>query len=211
MRKIDFICEFIFQRIRVLMMNNHAQLIKDLNKIQTNKLAPFTFSYLEKQLRRKSFGVVSTIAPQAKPHAVGVIYAVAPANQPFSVYLISSPTSKKVRNIRKNPNVAFAVPFPHYLVRSIPPACIQFQGKAELISSDKSDVTKIFQSSFVLRRSLRHGVEMGELVFIRLVPDDKIFCWGISVRFWQFVLSSQNKNLENLYVVVPQNRRDTEN
>ena len=187
----------------------HTQLIKDPNQIQPNKLAPFTFSNIEKQLRKKSFGIITTITPQAKPHAVGVVYAVAPANEPFSLYFISSPTSKKVRNIRKNPNIAFVVPFPHYFIRPIPPSCIQFQGKAQLIPSQDPHVTKVFQSTFVLRRSLKHGIEMGELVFIRIVPNEKIFCWGIGVSFWQFVLPSQNKNLENLYVIVPQNRQDT--
>lgn len=181
-------------------------MVRESNEIQTNKLAPFPFSHVEKQFRKKSFGIISTITSSGKPHAVGVVYAVAPENQPFSLYLISSPTSKKVRNIRKNANVAFVVPFPHYFFRPIPPSCIQFQGKAELVSSEDPDVTKVFQSSFVLRRSLKHGVEMGDLVFIRIVPAKKIFCWGIGVSFWQFVIPSQNRNLENLYVTVPQGR-----
>ena len=128
---------------------------RESNDIQTNKLAPFPFSYIDKQLRKRSFGIISTITPQGRPHSVGVVYAVAPLNLPFSLYLISSPTSKKVRNIRSNQNVSFVVPCPHYLIRPIPPSCIQFQGKAELIPSEDPFANEVFQSSFSQKQSTK--------------------------------------------------------
>lgn len=186
--------------------------MKELGKAaETNAPAPFSFAYVEKQLRKKNFGILGTVTPQGRPHSVGVVYSVAPREQPFSLYLISRPVLKKTRNISNNPNVSFVVPFPHYLLRLIPPSCVQFQGVAELISLDDPTAIRAFQSSIVLRRSLRHSLELGESIFIRIVPNKKIFCYGIGANVWQFLIPSQNRDLGNFYVIVPQNRQDVDN
>jgi hypothetical protein len=185
----------------------HLTKRKEEGIIETSLQAPFPFDYIEKQLRKKTFGILTTVTPQGRPHSVGVVYAVAPPGQPFCLYLITRPVLKKARNIRDNPNFSFVVPFPHYLFRSIPPRCIQFQGKAELLPIDDPIVIKAFQSSIVLKRSMEHSLRLGESVFIRIVPDKKIFCFAIGANILQFLIPSQNKNLGNFYVIVPENRR----
>ena len=185
----------------------HLTKEKEEGIIETSLQAPFPFDYIEKQLRKKTFGILTTVTPQGRPHSVGVVYAVAPLGQPCCLYLITRPVLKKARNIRDNPNVSLVVPFPHYLFRSIPPRCIQFQGKAELLPIDDPIVIKAFQSSIVLKRSMEHSLRLGESVFIRIVPDKKIFCFGIGANILQFLIPSQNKNLGNFYVIVPENRR----
>ena len=174
--------------------------------MEANIVAPFTFAYVEKLLRRKNFGVLTTITPEGGPHSVGVVYAVSPPSQPFSVYLITRPVLKKARNIQNNPNVSFVVPFPHYFFRAVPPACIQFQGKANIIPTDNPIAVKAFQSSIVLRRSMKHSNDLGKSVFIRIAPYNKIFSFGIGVSIWKFLIRSQNKNLRNFYVNLPKNR-----
>jgi hypothetical protein len=185
----------------------HLTKRKEEGIIETSLQAPFPFDYIEKQLRKKTFGILTTVTPQGRPHSVGVVYALAPPGQPFCLYLITRPVLKKARNIRDNPNVSFVVPFPHYLFRSIPPRCIQFQGKAELLLIDDPIVIKAFQSSIVLKRSMEHSLRLGESIFIRIVPGKKIFCFGIGANLLRFLVPSQNKNLGNFYVTIPENRR----
>ncbi len=176
--------------------------------MEVSKDAPFTFVYVERLLRKKNFGVLTTITPEGRPHSVGVVYAVSPPNQPFLIYLITRLALKKARNIHNNPNVSFVVPFPHYVFGTVPPSCIQFQGKAGLISIYNQIATEAFQRSIVLRRSMIHSISLGgESTFIRIVPDNKIFSFGIGANIWQFLLRSKNKNLGNYHVVVPEYRR----
>jgi hypothetical protein len=47
----------------------------------------------------------------------------------------------------------------------------------------------------------------GESTFIRVVPDNKIFSFGIGASIWQFLLRSQNKNLGNFHVIIPEYHR----
>lgn len=180
---------------------------KEHGIIETSMPAPFPFDYVEKQLRKKNFGILTTVTPEGRPHSVGVVYAMAPPGSPFCLYLITRPVLKKARNIHDNPNISFLVPFPHYLFRSIPPSCIQFQGNAELLPIANPVVVKAFQRSVVLKRSMEHSLRLGESIFIRIVPDKKIFCFGIGANLLQFLIPSQNKNLGNFYVIVSENRR----
>lgn len=178
--------------------------------IETSLPAPFSFDYVEKQLLKKTFGILTTVTPEGRPHSVGVVYAMALQSQQqfFCLYLITRPVLKKARNIHDNSNVSFVVPFPHYLFPSIPPRCIQFQGKAELLPIDDDPVVvKAFQRSIVLKRSMEHSLRLGESIFIRIVPNKKIFCYGIGANLLKFLIPSQNKNLGNFYVIVPENRR----
>lgn len=181
-----------------------------VNKIESiAKEAPFVFDYVEKLLRTKNFGILSTMTSKGRPHSVGVVYALSPRGQPFSIYLISRVSLKKVRNINDNPNISFAVPFPHYIFRMIPPSCIQFQGKAELIPFDDPTALKAFQRSIVLRRSIMHNLSLGgENTFIKIVPDNKIYSFGIGNSILHFISKSQNKKLRNYYVIAPAYRRN---
>lgn len=175
--------------------------------VERSTEAPFPFSFVEEKLRRKNFGILGTTNPEGRPHSVGVVYAVAPADHPFCLYLITRRVLKKARNIRSNPNVAFVVPFPHYLFRMLPPACIQFQARAEFIPIDDPVALRAFQSSIVLRRSMEHSLRRGESIFIRIVPNDKIFSFGINATIWQYLIKSQNKALGSFFVHVPEGRR----
>ena len=83
---------------------------------------------------------------------------------------------KKAKNISKNPNVSFVVPFPHLLLSFIPPSSAQFQGRAEILPFDDQDSIRAFQTKRVLRITYEHarrGHESEERVFIRIVPDGK--------------------------------------
>lgn len=177
-------------------------------EIERSTEAPFPFSYVEEHLRKRHFGILGTVSSDGHPHAAGVVYAMPLEDQqPFCLYLISRPVLKKVRNIRSNPHVSFVVPFPHYLFRMVPPACIQFQAKAEIVSINDQIAAKAFDSSIVLRRSMTHSKVLGESVFIRLIPDRKIFCFGIGANIWQYLIQSKNKALGNFHVFVPHGRQ----
>ncbi|MCL4436257.1 MAG: pyridoxamine 5'-phosphate oxidase family protein [Thaumarchaeota archaeon] len=169
--------------------------------------APFTFAYVEKQLRRKNYGVLSTVTPKGRAHSAGVAYGVSPPGSPLRLYLISRPSLKKPRNIKTNPNVSFTVPFPHYLLRMVPPSSIKFQGTAEILSINDPEARQVFNSSLVLRRSLKYDLKIGESIFIRIVPAKKIFSWGLGASICQLLRNPP----PTYYVDFPSDPRENEN
>jgi hypothetical protein len=90
-----------------------------------------------------------------------------------------------VRNIRAHPDVAFVVPIPHRLIPLFPPKAIQFQGNASVVPGEDEGALRAFSSSWFHRRILaterRIVAQGGEVCFIRIQPDPKVFTYGIGM------------------------------
>ena len=145
-----------------------------------------TFETVARELRRRSFGIISTVAKNGRSQSTGVCYGVSAPNGPFDIYVMSEPTTVKARNIRSNPNVSFVVPFQRPVLTMVPPACVQFQGRAELLGPDDGEGVRAFQSSYLLRMLLRQSREFESsgkhsTCFIRITPDPVIQTYGVGM------------------------------
>jgi uncharacterized pyridoxamine 5'-phosphate oxidase family protein len=144
----------------------------------------FTFSFIEKKIRNKNFGILTTINQDGTPHTTGVLYGVSPSSSKFSLYFLTSRKYKKVRNIKKNPNVSLIIPFPHYYIRFAPSGTVTFNGKAELTAIDDDDVLGIFTKKRVLRLVIKEIESQNTkfLTFIRIKPNPKVLCFGVGIN-----------------------------
>jgi general stress protein 26 len=141
------------------------------------------FAAVERALRRHGFGTLSTVTEQGRPHATGVVYAVSPPGEPLNLYVTTRTTTRKVRNVRAQPDVAFVIPVPRRFAPGFPPRVIQFQGTATVVSGSDEAAIRAFASSWFLRRILMterrivaHG---GMLCFLRIHPDTTVFTYGM--------------------------------
>lgn len=151
-----------------------------------SKNRKIAFALVERELRKRSFGVVSTVSRKGRSQSTGVCYAVSAPHEHFAIYVMSEPTTRKARNLASNPNVSFVVPLLRRVLTMVPPACIQFRGKAELLSSDDREAIRAFQSSYLLRMLLNQSRELetsGEhsTCFIRITPDPVIQTYGVGM------------------------------
>lgn len=146
------------------------------------------FESVERALRRETFGTLSTVTENGRPHATGVIYAVSPRGEPLILYVTTRTTTIKVRKIRARPDVAFVVPVAHRLFLAFPPRAIQFQGTATVVPSEHDGALRAFDSTWFLRRILgaeqRIVAEGGDLCFIRIHPQPTVFTYGIGMSIW---------------------------
>src|SRR5450756_897372 len=115
--------------------------------------AGLTFEAILKELRRRSFAVLSTIDEQGRPHAVGVEYGVAPTGD--AIYVMTRKHLKKARNIAVNPHVAIVIPLTRRLLWFVPPPSIQFQGVAEIRERTDEEGIRTFEGFFMGRRILK--------------------------------------------------------
>src|SRR5215472_16368737 len=95
-----------------------------------------TFEQVARALRRRDFGVLSTVTPDARPHSVGVVYGVSLPGRPFRLYVMTRRRLRKARNVAANPNISFVVPLTRRLLWFVPPPCVQFQGRAEVLDRE---------------------------------------------------------------------------
>lgn len=143
------------------------------------------FQGVEKALRRRTFGTLSTLTKQGAPHATGVVYAVSARDEPLIFYVTTRTTTRKVRNIKAHNAVAFVIPVPRRFLPVFPPRAIQFQGTATVVPADDANAVRAFSSSWFLRRILateqRIVTEGGDLCFIRIRPARMLFTYGMGM------------------------------
>ena len=162
------------------------------------------FEYIEKQLRKKRFGVISTIDSKGRPHLTGTIYAIALEPHPFHFYMLTDAKYRKVKNIEANPNVAFMVTYPHYWLRFVPASVVYFQGKADILPLDDSIGREAFSQSRMTRKNLETEYEDGELVFIRIKPPKKLNVYGVGIPIMKMRGDHTNVRYK---VTVPEEKR----
>ena len=104
-------------------------------------MSRFTFDFVEEEVRKKTFGVLTTIDKKGRPHSTGIIYAVGNPEKPFALYSIVGANYAKVKNIKRNPNVSLVITFPHYWIRFAPASYAMFRGTAEVLPGDDADGT----------------------------------------------------------------------
>ncbi|MFW9849314.1 MAG: pyridoxamine 5'-phosphate oxidase family protein [Candidatus Thorarchaeota archaeon] len=161
-----------------------------------------SFDFIEKLLRKKSFGVISTIDSKGRPHSTGVIYTVAPEPHPFSFYILTGAEYRKTQYIRNNPNVAFIVTFPHYWLRFVPASVVHFQGTAEVLPFGDEIGLESFQQNRIARMNLQSEYE-NEMVFIRIKPPRKLNVYGLGISLMQMRSEHTNAGYK---VTIPEDR-----
>ncbi len=155
---------------------------KDIFKVGINLARQLTYEYVIKQLRRKSFGILSTVSPRDWSQSTGIIYGVSSSKHELSIWIITSKDAIKTKNIQQNPHVSFVVPFPRRFLSFVPPGVIHFQGKAEILPIDNQQGYNVFQQNRILRMNYRLSENVESIpVFIRIKPHKKVNCYMIGV------------------------------
>ena len=166
----------------------------------------FTFDFVEKKVRKKSFGVLTTIDSKGRPHSTGLIYAVGPPEKPFSLYTMVEANYAKVRNIKRNPKVSLVVTFPHYWIRFAPASYAMFRGTAEILPDNDVDGRWAMSQSRIGRMNLQTEAELvgTELVYIKMTPEPTVFCYGVGIGVMELRGDHENAMYK---VTIPENRR----
>ncbi len=142
------------------------------------------FKFIEREIRNKSFGILNTINPDGNPHTTGILYGVSKPEVEFALYLLTSKYYRKVKNIQRNENVSFVIPFPHHIFRFAPSGTITLNGTAEVVPINTEEIIKIFSEKRILRLIIAdiNFEKEDELIFIKLNPNPKILCYGVGIN-----------------------------
>jgi len=129
---------------------------------------------VRRAIARHAFCTLAT-SSGSRPHCVGVLYRAVGG----VLYVSTSGSSKKARNIRDNPRVAVCIPIHRYPMA--PPFLVQFGGVAEILSAQDRAIAELLEA-----RQLRKITAHGELddpgtCFLRITPDRTVHTYGIGV------------------------------
>ncbi|MGD9396454.1 MAG: pyridoxamine 5'-phosphate oxidase family protein [Candidatus Thorarchaeota archaeon] len=169
-------------------------------------MSRFNFEFVEKQVKKKTFGVLTTIDKKGRPHSTGIIYAVGPPEKPFALYSIVGANYVKVKNIKRNPNVSLVVTFPHYWIRFAPANYVMFRGTAEILPASDVDGRWAMSQTRVGRMNLQTEAESigTELAYIKINPEPTVFCFGVGIGIMELRGDIENGAYK---VTIPEDRR----
>lgn len=141
---------------------------------------------VRKELAKRSFLTLATASAGNRPHVAGVLYAEVDG----ALYTSTHETSVKARNIGENPRVAVTIPVRRYPIG--PPATIQFQGTAELLSPDHPRISTLIAAGR-LKPITSHGeLDLPGNCFVRIAPSGRIVTYGLGVSLRQLMREPLN-------------------
>jgi len=157
-----------------------------------NDSSRLTFDRVVRELRRRDFGVLSTVTSECRPQSVGVVYGVSLPGRPFRLYVMTQRRLRKTRSIVENANVSLVVPLTRRLLWFVPPPCIQFQGTAEVLDRDDPGGVETFRSFAMGRRILAMYEEMAQrgetgVCFLGITPDPTLSTYMVGRSLWEVV------------------------
>jgi nitroimidazol reductase NimA-like FMN-containing flavoprotein (pyridoxamine 5'-phosphate oxidase superfamily) len=166
----------------------------------------FSFETVERAVRKKTFGVLTTIDSKGRPHSTGIIYGVSPPTSPFALYVLVGENYAKVRNIKRNPHVSLVVTYPHYYLRFVPASYVMFRGTAEIVPFNTPDARWAMSQKRIQRMNLETEPEQSgtNIVFIKITPDPTVFCYGLGFGIMEMRSNHTNVGYK---IDIPKERR----
>jgi general stress protein 26 len=130
---------------------------------------------LTKVIGRRSICTLATSSPKNWPHAAAVLYEAVGT----TLYVNTSRSSRKARNIAANPHVGVVIPVRRLPVG--PPAEVQFQGTAEVLDMDDPHIVELLQAGR-LKSITSHGeLDHPDGCFLRIAPGRRIYTYALGM------------------------------
>ncbi|MEU3271499.1 pyridoxamine 5'-phosphate oxidase family protein [Saccharomonospora sp. NPDC006951] len=157
------------------------------NLTEAQRLHRPSLEHVERLIAKRSFCALATSSPAGRAHVAGMLYqAVArDTRNPQILYLNTTLTSRKARNIAANPYVAVNIP-----VRRLPmgpPAAIQFQGVAELVSQDDPGLLRLVEAGKLSSITSHGELDKPGGGFVRITPARRLNTYGIGMSLLRFL------------------------
>jgi hypothetical protein len=138
-------------------------------------------SWVWKKIAKRSFCTLATTSAGNLPHVAGVLYAPVEG----VLYVNTLRTSRKSKNITRNPQAFVCVP-----VRRLPigpPSSIQFGATVNIHEVDHPDIVRLVQSG-ALKSITSHGeLDLPESCFLVITPNARMHTYGLGMPMHQLI------------------------
>ncbi len=147
-------------------------------RIEVDRIDPRLTQLVVEFLARHNYCTLATCAG-GRPHAAVVLYA----SDGLDIYFFTGTRSKKIKNIKENPNVAVTIEGKKLIFF---PQAVEIQGHAEILSKDDEKAQDVYYSKWKIENKIaaRRIHEKLDAIWVKIMPE-KIFTYGIGTRFWE--------------------------
>lgn len=135
---------------------------------------------VKKVLKSKNFLVLGTASESGRPHSSGVLYELVGD----TIYIHTTRSSRKFKNVSENPHVAVTVPYRRIPVG--PPSTIQFQGWATVMREQSAGVHQLIAQGHFQTLLSKGAENVPDGVFLRIGLPRVIHTFGVEGSLWKW-------------------------
>ena len=136
---------------------------------------------IRRAINRRSVATLATVSASGRPHAATVLYQCVDD----ALFVSTHRDSRKARNVADHGTAAVTI-----AVRRLPigpPASIQFQTTAAVLTNDDPDVVH-FAAAGRLDRITAHGeLDLDGACFLRLPLPDRVVTYALGMSLWRTI------------------------
>jgi Pyridoxamine 5'-phosphate oxidase len=143
--------------------------------VQPSTATP-SYADVTSAIAKRSFATLATTSPEQRPHAACVLYAAVDG----VLYVSTSRSSRKARNMAANPHVFMSIPV-RRMPFGAPPSSIQFAATAELLPVDHPHVVALAAAGRIKAITSHGELDLPDGCVVRLTPAHTIHTYGIGM------------------------------
>jgi hypothetical protein len=162
------------------------------SRVRLAERARVSADALRRQIRSQHFAVLATTGKDGRADSAGVSYGGIIESGRLVLYVMTRRHLRKARDIARQPRISLVIPIRRRLFWFLPPATMQLQGTAELLSQDDPGGARVFRGFFLGRRILaayramqRRGDD--RICFLRITLDPTARSYMVGASLWQVI------------------------
>ncbi len=135
-----------------------------------------THELISKILRKRSFCALASTSKGGEPHVAGVLYAYVNG----ALYISTTKSSKKARNINANPHVFVCVPVRRMPIGP-PPSTVHFGSTAAILRVDDPEIKALVAKGHLNGITSHNELQMPDGCFLRIDPPATYLTYGLGM------------------------------
>lgn len=132
-------------------------------------------------VQKRSFANLATVSAAGRPHVAGVLYEAVGT----TLYLNTTRTTRKARNVAATGHVAVSIPIRRAPVG--PPSLVHFQASAELLEPTEAEIVDLVSAGELASITSHGELDLPGSVFVRVDPSPRWHTYGLGMSLLSLI------------------------
>ncbi len=136
---------------------------------------------VRRAIGRRSVATLATVSAGGRPHAATVLYQLVDD----ALFVSTSNESRKARNVADRGVAAVTI-----AVRRLPvgpPASIQFQSTADVLTTDDPEIVRLAAAGELTRITSHGELDLADGCFLRVALPDRLITYALGMSLWHLL------------------------
>lgn len=137
---------------------------------------------IQRIIAKRSYCTLATVSRSGRPHVAGVLYELVDS----ALYVNTTSTSRKARNVDHEPHVAVVIPI-RRVPAGGPPSALQFQSTAALLAVDDPEIVRLLAAGRLASISGHGELDLPGSCFVRIDLPPRMHTYGLGMSLLSLI------------------------